>query len=290
MKTIFLRMLDAEDKEHSLLGAIEGANELPTSRRFEVESDCFASVPGSPFAYWVSDRIRRRFTDLKPFEAEGRVARQGLATSNDFRFVRAWWAVSSTTVGDKWLPFTKGGKFARYYADIALMVRWGLDGCEVKAFAETTPGTTHWSRNIRNTDFYLRPGLTWPLRGVRFSAQAVPVGCVFSIAGKMAFVAEPDLLCWLALFNCEAFDSFIALFAGKVGGVQYEVGLIQSLPAPTVTPTDQATVASLSHRAWSLRRALDTRTENSHAFSLPALLQVPSTTLAARAAAWADRV
>jgi len=49
-------------------------------------------------------------------------------------------------------------------------------------------------------------------------------------------------------------------------------------------------LAALARRAWSLKRSLDTRTENSHAFTLPALLQVAGGSLAARASAWADRI
>jgi hypothetical protein len=43
-------------------------------------------VPGSPFAYWVSERVRRLFTELLPFEVEGRWVRSRAHGSNDFRY------------------------------------------------------------------------------------------------------------------------------------------------------------------------------------------------------------
>ena len=54
----------------------------------------------------------------------------------------------------------------------------------------------------------------------------------------------------------------------------YEVGVIQRTPIPQLAAADKVTLATLAHRAWSLKRTLDIRTETSHAFTLPALLLV----------------
>jgi hypothetical protein len=70
----------------------------------------------------------------------------------------------------------------------------------------------------------------------------------------------------------------------------YEVGVIARTPVPDLTAADEAALAALARRAWSIKRSLDTRTETSHAFVLPALLQVSGSTLAARSVAWATRV
>lgn len=51
-----------------------------------VDPASFRQVPGSPFAYWVSERVRRLFTELLPFEVEGRWVRSRAHGSNDFRY------------------------------------------------------------------------------------------------------------------------------------------------------------------------------------------------------------
>ena len=99
---IFLRLLRDEDKAQALAEAIAALRE---GRRLEsmvypVRPVSFRQVPGSPFAYWVSERIRRLFTELPAFEGDGRTVRQGLATADDFRFVRAWWEVPSECILD----------------------------------------------------------------------------------------------------------------------------------------------------------------------------------------------
>jgi hypothetical protein len=47
------------------------------------------------------------------------------------------------------------------------------------------------------------------------------------------------------------------------------VGLIQQTPIPALAASDIAKLSRLARRAWSVRRALDTNKETSHAFLLP---------------------
>ena len=126
---------------------------------------------------------------------------------------------------------------------------------------------------IRNPEYYFRPGITWPLRGITFSSQVVPKNCVFSVAGKMAFAAEQELETWLAVFNSRPFDYLVRLFAGKVGGVQYEVGLIGGIPVAAMSCDQARIISSLARRGWSIKRTLASIEEKSHAFLLPAALR-----------------
>jgi hypothetical protein len=70
----------------------------------------------------------------------------------------------------------------------------------------------------------------------------------------------------------------------------YEVGVLQRTPVPDFAPEAETTLSNLARRAWSLKRNLDTITQTSHAFILPALLQVQGATLSQRAQAWATTV
>src|SRR5256885_2889770 len=120
MKTVFLRVLEAEDKAAALLGAVCEPERAKGRQRFEVDPGSFGIVPRSPFSYWVSERIRRLFVEMQPFESDGRLARAGLQTSDDFRFVRAWWEAPHSALNRFWWPFAKGGSFSRIYSSINL--------------------------------------------------------------------------------------------------------------------------------------------------------------------------
>jgi len=122
-------------------------------------------------------------------------------------------------------------------------------------------------------DWFGQPGITWPLRGISFSGHIVPAGSAFSVAGKMAFVPPSDILAYLALFNSSSFDYLVRLFAGKVGGVQYEAGLIRNIAVPKLERGSWVELTHLARCAWSLYRTLDAISETSHAFLLPAALR-----------------
>ncbi|MGH9155780.1 MAG: Eco57I restriction-modification methylase domain-containing protein, partial [Acidimicrobiales bacterium] len=123
-------------------------------RVFHVAPAAFDAVPGSPMAYWVSPDIRRLFTDFPSLEGHGANVRQGLATGDDFRFVRAFWEVEpariartreETFAGKRWVPFAKGGEYSPFWSDIHLVVDFERDGERLRQF----PGAV-----IRNPQYY----------------------------------------------------------------------------------------------------------------------------------------
>ncbi len=285
---ICVRALHDQDKGRAILATVRDGG---SKRCFVCDPGSFSVIPKSPFAYWAGDNVRGLFTKFRAFSSGARGTYVGLQTSDDFRFLRLWWEEDSGAHGTKWFPVLRGGKFRPFYADIPMDANWSEDGIEIKAWAGSLYDNSHWSRIIKNTAEYFRPGLTWPLRGIVFSAQAVPSGTIFSVAGKLASSQNVDELpTLLALFNSRAFDSLIGLSAGKVGGVQYEAGLIGRIPIPPIEDTDRVRLAELAQNGWSEKRAVDTATLISRAFVRPALFNVGAGTLGERAAAWIARV
>ena len=68
------------------------------NRFSQVATDNFSKIPGSPVAYWVSEEI------IKDFEAGERLGniskpRQGMATTNNNRFLRLWYEVRINNIG-----------------------------------------------------------------------------------------------------------------------------------------------------------------------------------------------
>jgi hypothetical protein len=266
--TTFLRVLDADNKAGALLAAIHDPGSAQGKQRFEVDPASFASVPRSPFAYWVADGVRNLFTEARSFEGSGRTAKCGMGTLDDFRFLRLWWERPAASDSKFWRPFAKGGAYSPYYSDVFLAVRWESDGTEVKTFVEAKVGSA--SRKVQATNFYFRPGITWPRRTQSgLALRAMPAGCIFADKGPAAFVEDDDpeqLLALLALMNSRPFHGLVEL---QMAFGSYEVGVIQRTPCPRVTAQDQSTLAQLARRSWSLKYWLDTVNETSHAFVLP---------------------
>jgi len=307
-KTIFLRLLSQDEKGLAIAETTSALHQGKHNQLiFIVDTASFAQVPGTPFAYWVSEKIRRLFKEVPPFESEGRVVRAGLQTSDDNRFVRAWWEVSAETLvkgtsqmspeefrqqtysGKRWVTFAKGGANSSYFTDMQMVVNWENDGEEMKDWAVNNAGdprTTHWSRNIRSTEYYFRPGLSWPLRTYRFSPYIVPQGCIFSLSRYQAFADEDDLGWCLGLLNGAPVNSLLRMCLEDFERPKYVVGVVSILPFPFPSINDRDKLASKALQSFKIVRQLWSASENSHSFNIPALCQIPGTTLETRASTW----
>lgn len=254
---------DSEEKADYLYSAI-CAND-----GHEIDAQVFTKVPGSPFAYWLSSNVRMAYAGFHPFQSDGRTAVQGLATTDDFRFLRAWWEVPSNKLGrHAWAQFARStGATARYYGPSHIVINWAGEGAILKALISQRYGNT--GKRIYNEPSYFTPGFCWPLRGGRLAVKAVGPDSVFGIASKMAFVSASERGAYLALLNSAAFDALLKVQAGSISGVQYEAGLIARTPVPQMAEHVASELQSLARRAWSIKRQLDTTNETSHAFLLP---------------------
>ena len=280
MKALFVDVVNQADRATALrLLARQGAD-IGARSAWIIDPSEFRIVPGSPFAYKISDAMRAKFRILSPFESDGRIVRQGMATSNDFRFVRTWY---ETAPGQsRWKTYSKGGESIGYYADFPVVVDWNCDGAALKAFAETTSGTTHWSRRIISSYLYFRPGITWPLRASRFSPRPMPAESIFSVRGYCAFMPREELLATLGLMLSVPVDALFKVCLGRAHHPEFVTGILKRLPWPHIDPAVGSQLSELARRAWSLRRSFDTAAEVSHAFVVPALLQVHSASLTER--------
>lgn len=275
--TLFIRALGDADKASALHVAISSRDD---ARRFSAYPASFAQVPNSPLCYWVSDRVRRLFRELPPFEAEGRTVKQGLATADDFRFVRLWTEVPPEKIGAKWFPFAKGGAYSPYYADLHLVVNWENEGEEIKTNLnhDGKVRSNVWMLKETERAYFFRPGLTWPRRTNGLSFRVLPRGCVFADKGPAVFGELDDLLAVCALANSTSFGAIVSCLLARTELAQsYEVGLIKQMPVPSLG-LDRPFLAELTRKGFTVARELASVNEISHTFASPGCVSpLPST-------------
>jgi hypothetical protein len=275
--SLFLRLVAELDKA-TALAEVSGRFRAGESdaRVISVSPEAFDVVPGKPFAYWVSSAVRETFRRFPAFESDDRTVKQGLATADDFRFVRSWWESGICQAAAKWFPFAKGGRYSPFYSDIFLVVNWQNEGAEIKNNLNEKGNVRSNVWMLRDTaaNYFKKPGLTWPSRAKRFSPQALPRNCLFSQRGYLAYFPHGDHDLGLGIFNSSAFDYLFKTALGRFGYPEFLVGILQIMPWVSVTHSQKETLCRLAHRAWSLKRTLDSIEETSHAFLLPAVLRV----------------
>jgi hypothetical protein len=294
-ETVFFRLLESDDKaialQHAIAQLAQGQNE---SIVFSVNPDSFQQVPGSPFSYWVSEKIRASFQNLERLGSNGRVAKQGLATAEDFRFLRTSWETSfGQNSKGEYLGFAKGGAYSRFYSDIYLRLFWDGSGEEISSNLneQNKIKSNIWMLKDTIDLFFEHPGLTYSRRSQKgLSVRVMPEGCIFADKGPGIFATDNDsqqLLALLAITNSSAFRLLVEL---QMAFGSYEVGVIQRTPIANLSTKDTETLANLARRAWSLKRNFDTVTQTSHAFILPALLQVRGASLRDRSLNYTSQV
>ena len=195
---------------------------LMEQNRFSTKQKNFYDIPGTPFAYWLSDTMFDIFKNSKTLSDVAK-PRQGLATSDNDRFLKLWHEVDFSKIGFgitsidddrkfeyKWFPCTKGGSFRRWYGNNDYIVNWENDGEEIKAYAAKL--YRNYTRTIKNIPFYFRKGLTWStISSGLFSLRYVPEGFVFETKGAMCYVDDKYLYSVLALYNTKVMQQFLAV-------------------------------------------------------------------------------
>lgn len=261
---------DVTHKHNRILAAQETITHgsMPTDT-FLFPSNSAYGIPGSPFCYWAIPAALKVFARWPSLEASIGTAKQGLATTDDFRFLRCWYEVDPELVGrssadvqsgKKWVPYSKGGEFAPYSADHHLYVNWEGDGQEIKAAVMADITTTHWSRRVAAREFYFRKGLTWSLRTDLLMLSPLPSGSIFGVSGMGCFAHSDDDDDLLFISAC-ASSSLIRYLSRILVGAQemrpkYQAGIVQSLPLPPVDEGAKKRLISLQAETFTCGREL----------------------------------
>lgn len=276
---IFLRLIKEKDKSSALNKACQDyRNDRENILNFKVDMSSFDLIPSKPFSYWVSSDIYNLFSEKIVFETKQRTTKVGLATGDNFRFLRLWYEIDYKNLNKKWYVHVKGGPFTKFYSDFNLIINYENDGIEVKALAEILNLKSPGGR-IKNKEYYFRNGFTWTLATTsNISFRVLPKGCIFDNGGPSGFVNtenDNNIFYIISLLNSMACSYLIKMLVGLAaeGRKNYVNGIINKIPF--IEPNDEIKqqLAHLTIKGWSLKRNLDTVNETSHAFILPSSLR-----------------
>lgn len=269
------RGVEAKQKGFARAVAALQRGERPAEVWHARQSD-FDAQAGAPWVYWMTPGIRRLFAGL-PTLSSMAPPRQGLATTDNQRFVRYWWEVGKDRIafgchdateaknsGKRWFPYMKGGSFRRWWGNQEWVVDWSNDGAAIKAqiVAKYPYLKGHWQWVAKNSAYYFRQGVTYSyLTSGRFSARYSPGGFLFDVAGSSLFPEDWRLV--LAVLN-----SRFAAYALHIINptVNFQVGDVGRLPMP---PAASDRLGTLVEEAIALARMEDTEDETCCGFVAP---------------------
>jgi len=204
----------------------------------------FKKIPGYPFVYWISDRIRELFSKYKPLEKFANVV-QGLATADNDRFLRFWWEVKQEDISldyksdrKKWVPYAKGGPYNKWYGNLWYTVNWENDGKEIKEFVDESGKL---KSRPQNESYYFREGLTYTVVSSKgLSIRYMPKNCIFDHAGNCFFEKTEDHTALLAIILA---TSFVSMCKTISGSVSFEVGELKKVPIPDPSALESKSIS-----------------------------------------------
>ena len=212
---------------------------LSGESRFNADKTNFAQIPGTPIAYWLSKQFIYNFTRGDVLKKDGDT-RQGMATSDNNRFLRLWFEVSFNKIGigcknaeeaisvrKKWYPYNKGGEYRKWYGNIDYTVNYENDGAEVKGYATSLYKTP--SRTIKSISEYFKHALSWSkVSSGNIAFRYYPHGFVFDVAGCCIFYRDDARMFYdFGFLNSVVSKNILTAISPTLN---YEAGHIASLP------------------------------------------------------------
>lgn len=187
----------------------------------------FKKIPGSPIAYWVSERVLNSF-DL-PKIGEHFLVKSGLTSGDKTKYVRNWpecryfdinfQAQNGLYNNLKWFPHNDGGPLRKWYGNRNSVINWESDGKEIRNLKNST---------VRSSQHYFKPGVTWTdVSSSFFAARFLPSGSIFENTGSLIIVEGEEALKLLGFLSTEVAKQLMDLMDPTL---HYGVGEVAKLP------------------------------------------------------------
>lgn len=232
---------------------------LSAQNRYVSKQENFAKIPGSPVAYWASKLL---IDDFKIGKSLGELSkpRQGMATTNNNRFLRQWFEVNierigfglesenDTLDGYKWFPYNKGGEFRKWYGNNDYIVKFSNKGAEVCNYIDSHSKVNHTGRII-NRDKYFKPSVSWSkVSSGKIAFRYKNKGFIFDVAGTSIFAPSDKLKQLIGLLNSNTCTEILKCLSPTLN---FEVGHISNIP---ILLFDKSQVISLVEKNISISK------------------------------------
>ena len=175
-KGCYLRLVDfrggMEVQQQKTLEAIANHN---CGFYYAQNADNFSEIPGNPMAYWVKNFKIFEFQNLSSMLRSG----GRIKTHDNNLYVRNWWEVYE--IGDRWIPYTNGGEYRKWYGDYLDVVDWSE---KAREFYGNHGG-------LCKEIFWFKEGLTWgAITSGDNSYRIKPKQFMFSSASPTVFTSS----------------------------------------------------------------------------------------------------
>jgi len=240
------RKNEIKNFENRLSASIE---DIDNPYVFKLPQSKFTMIKSNPFIYWISNEFREKFKHASIKDILKNC--QGLATTNNNRFLRFWWEVDGNDIStnykiDKknWVLYAKGGPYKKWSGNIWLVVNWKDEGYDIKEFVKEKYRKTSYAKDftkerwdklikqwvVKNEIFYFQKGISYSAAGAKgASYRTHPSNHIFDVGGSCIFpIKEYKNIEYVIAFLNSKLSSYILFCLNPTVNVQ--VGDIERIP------------------------------------------------------------
>jgi hypothetical protein len=187
---IYKRLIEGQSHEKE--------KRLHTTENYTPSNSDFGTIPGSPIAYWVSDRLRAAFSTAKANTLF--YFGQTTKTTENSTYTRLWWELSQQTAADQELfrPFAMGGQARKWYGNRQWLVRWNSQ-------SRHDYRTGHNAR-ITPSGLWMKMGISWTdITAAVNTFRLLQPGDIPSTSGPAIYSDHDQMavFAFLAFLNCK---------------------------------------------------------------------------------------
>lgn len=206
------------------------------NHRYTAKQENFSKIPGSPVAYWVSEKIIEDFEKYPRLNDVG-ITRLGMTTGENARFVRLWYEVDINNckfnadsqkdldaTSAYYVPYNKGGAYRKWYGNNDCVLYWKNNGAAIKNFADKNGRIRS---TVPNTEYYFLPCASWSKISSGKISFRLKKHSIFDVAGACYFAKKYDLSYMMGFLNSDVVRIIISALSPTLN---YEGGQIASLP------------------------------------------------------------
>lgn len=248
----YIRLSDFRGSENQAPKTLEAINNPDCGWFFNAKPDDFKKIPGSPLAYWVSEKVREIF-EISPSMKEIGDGRQGLSTGDNLKFIRSWSEINWDHIGlnlpsrdaaklslKKWFPHNKGGEYRKWYGNHEFVINWFNDGEELNNFKPKSV--------IRNPNYYFKPAITWSdvtssSNGFRFC----PAGFIPNTIAPVVYINDIKIREKVLLISNTSFASWLVKILNPT--MHFHIGYFELLPYADKVNFTEDVLSKLLHIA-----------------------------------------
>ncbi len=210
--------------------------------------DYFSILPSSAIAYWIPESLAQRLSTLGKLNSIADI-RQGIATGNNFRFLRLLCELRARHSGFSF--YSKGGEPVSFISDESLYVRSAHACHEMKANAAQEYGSA--SRTIKNEDTFGLPGITYSqVNDASLKFRIHPPDSIYDMKGPVLFPRDRiSTMALLGFLNSSAVEDFMRMMTD---GRQWHVSALKLVPIPRLDDQWVKDMSSLTAAATRIRQ------------------------------------